>query len=67
MFWIGFGAGAGAGAAFVVAMVTVAVVSIAAFKGRSNKEMKDYWQESLDVQNRNADTFERIEELLGKR
>lgn len=63
MFWIGFGAGAGA--AFVVGMAVVAAFSLAVMKGKkTGMNMDTYWKDLLEVQNRNADTFESIESLL---
>lgn len=64
MFWIGFAVGTGICAVAVV----VGMSAIACAAGREREFTKrlneKYWNDSLEVQNRNAATFERLEVIL---
>lgn len=64
MFWIGFAVGTSICAVAVV--VGLSAIAWAAGKERAliTRLNEKYWQDSLEVQNRNADTFERILEML---
>lgn len=64
MFWIGFAVGTGICAVAVV--VGLSAIAWASGKERefSKRLNEKYWNDSLEVQNRNAATFERIEDIL---
>lgn len=67
MFWIGFAVGTAASCLVLIAGISAIAWSVGKSTGTQSKAMDKYWNDSLEVQNRNADTFERIEELLEKR
>ena len=64
MFWIGFAAGTAASCLIIIVAISAIGWSIGKERTANVRKMDRYWQESLEVQERNAETFERIERLI---
>ncbi len=66
MIWIGIAIGAGVCMIAVVVGISALTWSVGRERALSAKLTDQYWRDSLEVQKRNADTFERILEELRK-
>lgn len=64
MFWIGFAVGTGVACLIVIGAIAALGWAVSKERTANAGKMEKYWRDSLEVQNRNSDTFERIESLL---
>lgn len=67
MFWIGFAAGTAVAMLMAIASIAALVWNVSKERATTANLTDKYWLRSLEIQDRNAETFERIESLLTKK